>query len=71
MNPGDRRLLIELAAILAIKLAIIVLLKLVFFSPAPMDRRHPLTVEAPQTMDATRFFRAATSHPSRSADKER
>lgn len=43
MTLSDRRLLIELSAVLAIKLAIIVLLKVHFFSPAPVDHQHPVT----------------------------
>ena len=46
MNLTDRRLLIELGVILAVKLTIIILLKVHFFGPAPFDPRHPLAVEA-------------------------
>ena len=68
MNPGDRRLLIELGIILAIKLVIIAFLKIHFFSPAPVDRQHPLAVDSGDRAARESFQPAAAVA---AVDKER
>ncbi|WP_226667485.1 hypothetical protein [Microbulbifer aggregans] len=52
MTLADRRLLLELGAVLIIKLIIIVLLKIVFFSPDP-EKAEPVPSRLLHTEAAT------------------
>lgn len=71
MNLTDRRLLIELGVILAAKVAIIALLKMHFFSPAPANPQHPLETKARAPAHSGSDSSADLSREPNAAEEER